>query len=192
MIWISRRCKVEPIQINPRDDYKIYIVDQFGEVLDEITRVSTLFEGTVKDNIIINPTALESVTIKSHFVKLNERVFVLLEDVNLDKVSRLLPYVSYMSGILCFDNNKRISSDLSISKVCGVGKNNSKKFVNSLINEDIIHKHTDNGTYYTFNPFICLRGDKANIDLFEEFENSKWRYINSGEIDRGSKAKKDE
>lgn len=126
----------------------------------------------------------DTVKISSAFVKVND-IALSLFDKDLLPVCKLFQYVSYQDGRIEWNNGRPIKTSTDISKICGISSATAKKLINRLIEEDIIHKHrmaNDNRSFYfTMNPFICLRGSRALIDLFEDFKDSKWRWINSNE-----------
>ncbi len=126
----------------------------------------------------------ETVKIKNAFIKVND-VALSLFDKDMLPVCKLFQYVSYQDGVIEWNNGRAIRTSTDIATICGVSSVTAKKMIKKLIEEDIIHKHKktkDNRSfYYTMNPFICLRGSRALLDLFEEFKDSKWRWINSNE-----------
>lgn len=126
----------------------------------------------------------DTVKISSAFVKVND-IALSLFDKDVLPVCKLFQYVSYQDGIIEWNNGRAIKTSTDIAKICGISPTTAKKLINRLIEEDIIHKHKrtkdSRSFYYTMNPFICLRGSRALVELFEDFKNSKWRWINSNE-----------
>lgn len=122
--------------------------------------------------------------LKNAFVKVND-VALSLFDKDMLYCCKLFQYVSYQDGKLEWNNGKAIKTSNDFAKICGISSTTAKKLINKLIDEDIIHKHRrerDNRSFcYTMNPFICLRGSRALIDLFNDFKDSKWRWINTDE-----------
>lgn len=126
----------------------------------------------------------DTVKISSAFVKVND-VALSLFNKDMLPVCKLFQYVSYQDGIIEWNNGRAIKTSTDIAKICDISKTTAKKLINKLLEEDVIHKHKrtkDNRSfYYTMNPFICLRGSRALVDLFKDFEDSKWRWVNSNE-----------
>lgn len=126
----------------------------------------------------------DTVKISSAFVKVND-VALSLFDKDVLPVCKLFQYVSYQDGKIEWNNGREIKTSTDIAKICGISSTTAKKLINRLIEEDIIHKHKrakdSRSFYYTMNPFICLRGSRALVELFDDFKDSKWRWINSNE-----------
>ena len=126
----------------------------------------------------------DTVKIGNAFIKVND-VALSFFDKDILPACKLFQYVSYQDGKIEWNNGRAIKTSTDIAKICGISTSTSKKMVNKLVQEDIIHKHKrtkdSRSFYYTMNPFICLRGSRALVDLFEEFKNSKWRWINTNE-----------
>ena len=170
--------------VRSANDEKFYVVRNTGEVIREITGD---FVVAPSGALYANGTGRLSFykpkfkRLRTGFIKLNEVAFAQLDKEMLYAV-KLLPYIGYLSGKLSFDNNKPIRNYSSIARICNISMNNCKKMMKKLIDEDIIHKHGGGKTgYFTFNPFVALRGVKATMELYEEFEESKWRWFNTKE-----------
>lgn len=159
----------------------MYLVDKDGEIINEI--------DPKKDRIVVQSlkdikregaplSKIEnSKRIKYRFAKVN-----MANIVDVKKVApffiELIPCISYFDNILRFDNGVKINST-NIGLIYGE-KNTSRQYGNRLIkklvDEDIVHKYgTGKSSYLVANPWICYCGKTVQIDVAQEFENTKWK-----------------
>lgn len=157
--------------MDKNDSIKYYIVSSEGEFIRDVSLDENIY------SVSTSPYKKEFKRLQTGFIKLNEVAYSQLK-CNKNYLSDLLPCVCNLTGKLVYDNNKTVKGPMGIAKICKINKNTATKFVRELIEEDVIHKKEDG---YVFNPFIALRGQKCTMELFNEFQQSKWRYINSKE-----------
>ena len=159
----------------------MYLVDKDGEVINEIDPRKDRFVIQSLDDVKKKSRALSklenSTKVKYRFAKIN-----ILNIKEIKKVApffiELIPYISYFDNILRFENGIKINS-VNIGLVYGE-KNFSKqrggKIVKALVDEDIVHKYgVGKSSYLVVNPWICYCGKTIQIDVAQEFENTKWK-----------------
>jgi hypothetical protein len=161
-----------------------YIVDNTGAIIDVISEnqnYAILEQGdrvTRKSSI---KHLSDTVKINCGFVKVNDIVIGTF-DKELLYCCKLFEYVSYMDGRLTWGNGRYIKNATDFARICNISTTTSKKLLKRLLDEDIIHKHKkekdERSFFYTFNPYICLRGSKASKNLYEEFKDTKYRFMN--------------
>ena len=154
---------------------KKYLVDEFGEVLDVIIEGDRIVKGEAVEYL------LGTVEVKfKKFYKVNELVCA-----NLSKYGQflflILQYIGFADGILIFANGRKVRPK-HLAGMLGKKNRSGARIINELINNDIIHKHKDGRTYYfTFNPYIAIKGNRITKDLYDEFKDTKYRIIEKPE-----------
>lgn len=154
---------------------KSYIVDENGEVLQEIDDVDRLVSLEYGDRILRKKTLSylnDTTDIKYHFIKINPKVF----DKYCKKYSilpTLITTVSYMDNICSYSNGKIIQVK-DLCKVCGVSEITVKRQLKGLIEDDIIHKvpYKKNQKCLMINPWLCMIGKRICKSTYEEFKLS--------------------
>ena len=159
----------------------MYLVNSNGEVVNEIDLKRNRFVVQSLEDVKKKSRALSklenSTRVKYRFAKVN-----VLNIREVKKVAPffidLIPCISYFDNILRFDNGIKINT-LNIGLVYG-DKNFSKqrggKLVKTLVDEDIVHKYgAGKNSYLVVNPWICYCGKTIQVDVAEEFNNSKWK-----------------
>lgn len=107
------------------------------------------------------------------FSKIDNRLFTDVKTSNLKLFIFFISLVNNSDGILRYKNRPICASDLK--KVASSYSRGYYKFVNEMINQDIIKKlKRDNKVYYCFNPYLCGRGKRVKKELFELFKESEW------------------
>lgn len=159
----------------------MYLVNSNGEVVNEIDPKRNRFVVQSLEDVKKKSRALSklenSTRVKYRFAKVN-----VLNIREVKKVAPffidLIPCISYFDNILRFDNGIKINA-FNIGLVYG-DKNFSKqrggKLVKTLVDEDIVHKYgVGKSSYLVVNPWICYCGKTIQIDVAQEFENTKWK-----------------
>ncbi len=154
---------------------KSYIVDENGEVLQEIDDIDRLVSLEYGDRVLRKGTLKylnDSIDINYHFIKINPKIF----DKYCKKysiLSYLVCHVGYMDNICSYDNGKIIRIK-DLPKVCGVSEITVKRQLKGMIEEDVIHKvpYKKNQKCLMINPFLCMRGKRIYKSTYEEFRLS--------------------
>ena len=82
-----------------------------------------------------------------------------------------------MDNILQYSNGKNIRRK-DVAKVCGVSESTAKRQLKGLVRDDVIHSVKRKKNYYLIvNPWICFRGRKIYLSLYDEFKLSHWRTV---------------
>jgi hypothetical protein len=174
--------KYEPTELGNAEN-SLYVCSVDGTIIKEIPAGETFIlskKGGREFDPILG-TYRTTKKIKNGFVKVNDGALLELDNKDLP-IIKIISHVCQQTGKIIWSNGKYIRNGTDIGKICGVGVNTGKRILKKMIEEDVIHKHKDSrGSYFTFNPFIALRGQRATIELFEDFKDSKWRWINSSE-----------
>lgn len=107
------------------------------------------------------------------FSKIDNRLFTDVKTSNLKLFVFFISLVNNSDGILRYKNRKVTASELM--KVSGSYSRGYYKFINELLEQDVIKKIKD-GTkcYYCFNPYLCCRGKRVKGELYELFKESEW------------------
>lgn len=161
------------------NDEVVYLVDKDGEVIKEIDPkenrivVQSLEDTKNKGRALSKKES--SKKIKYRFAKLNVE--------NIKELRRVAPffidlikYISYFDNILRFDNGVKISSTNIHLAFDKISRAKSYRIVKTLVDEDIVHKYgAGKNSYFVVNPWICCCGKTIQVDVVEEFENTKWK-----------------
>lgn len=147
-----------------------YIVDGHGEILREISKNAIVYDKGQLDVA----TATEKITMD--FLKVNPRQINKVQ-TNLKYVVTMLSYVEFRTGILKYNNGRRIRKIKDFSKIFNVNEQVVYRIIKDLTNRNIIHRQRDrDGYYFLFNPYIAHKGDRVSKDLIKDFYESEWRY----------------
>lgn len=159
----------------------MYLVNKDGEILNEIDTKSTRVVIESLDKIKRGGVPLSKIEnskrIKYRFAKVNMATIVDVKKVAPFFIE-LIPCISYFDNILRFDNGVKINST-NIGLIYGE-KNTSRQYGNRLIkklvDEDIVHKYgVGKNSYLVVNPWICYCGKTVQIDVAQEFDDTKWK-----------------
>lgn len=156
---------------------ELYVVTESGEVVDKIESQDHYVKLSEGDKIVRKGALnyLQDTTdIRYHFVKINPLIF--------DKYCRrysilptLVSHIGYMDNVISWSNGKRINIK-SLPKLCEVSESTIKRQLKQMIEEDLIHKIKDgNNTYLVMSPWVCMRGRRIYLSLYEEFKLSSIR-----------------
>ena len=141
-----------------------------GEVLREVDK-SELLDLTKKatQEYLDNTNKIYMPT----FSKIDNRLFTDTKVSNLKLFIFFISLVNSSDGILRYKNRKITAGELM--KVSGVYSRGYNKFIDEMIEKDILRK-VKKGTkiYYCFNPFLCSRGKRVKKELFDLFKDSRW------------------
>ena len=157
-----------------------YVVNEEGEILETIESNEKIAKLKSGDKVVRNTSIeylLGSIEVKfKKFYKINENACLeLCKYGNI--IINLLPYIGFADGKLIFVNGKYVRP----KHLCGMFGKKTKsgnKIIQELIENDMIHKHKDGKTYYfTFNPYIAIKGTRITEELYEDFKNTKFREI---------------
>ena len=156
-----------------------YLTNEHGEILQEINDQEQFVKISSGDRVIRRGSIeyLEnSVAIKFHFIKLNDKACEDLYEYG-NYLMTLFKYVEFGTGMLKYSNGKLIRPK-RLASVLRRKRRSGTSIINKLIELDILHKHKDGKTfYYTMNPYFCLKGRRVNKSLYEEFKNTRYRDI---------------
>lgn len=163
------------------NDEKMYLVNEEGEIINEIDPKENRVVIQSLEDLKNKGKALKklenSKRIKYRFAKVNIENIVEVKKVAPFFID-LIPYISYFDNILRFDNGVKITP-LNIGLVYGaknVSKQYGNKIVKTLVSEDIVHKYgVGKSSYLVVNPWICYCGKTVQVDVAQEFEESKWK-----------------
>lgn len=157
---------------------KSYIVNENGEVLQEIDDINKLVSLDDGDRILRRGTIeylKDTTVVKYHFIKINPKIF----DKYCKKYS-ILPYlichVGYMDNVCSYENGKIIQIK-DLPKICGVSEITIKRQLKGLIEDDVVHKvpYKKNQKCLMINPWLCCRGKRIYLSTYEEFKLSVLR-----------------
>lgn len=144
-----------------------YIVDESGEIIEELGRSKIIHESQLK-------YITETSQIKMPFVKFNPKVIKELK--NLKNTLILLDYIDYKTNVLVYKNGKVIRKVKDLGKLLSTNEKVGYRKVNELLKDDVICKYREDGrTVFLFNPYIAHIGKRINKIVIEEFKKSKWR-----------------
>lgn len=160
------------------EDKKLYVVDKKGKVIDELENGQNSYVKLKEGDKVVRKGVLqylsETTDIKYRFVKVNPVILAKY----CEKYS-ILPYlitsVGYMDNICSYSNGKIIQIK-DLPRLCNKSAGTVKRQLKGLIADDIIHKRKqDNKTVLVVNPFLCMRGRKIYLSLYEDFKLSALR-----------------
>lgn len=155
------------------------IVDyETGEIVDVLKDNETFTKVSVGDIVVKNNSVAylkNSVNFinQYNFVKVNVEACKELSEYGKELVA-LFNYISFQSGVLCHSNGKTLTPR-TLARILKKSNRAGYLVIKNLIDEDIIHKHKNGKTfYYTFNPWIAVKGKRISKILYDEFCTSKW------------------
>lgn len=156
-----------------------YVVDKDGVIVETINPEETYVKLEDGDRVLRKKASdylTNLVDIKYDFIKVNPKSYS-----EVTKKYSIFPtltkYIGYMDNILEYSNGMNIERK-DIMKLCDVSYVTVKRQLAGMIKDDVIHiVRKKRKTYITINPFICFKGKKIYISLYEEFKLSHWRTI---------------
>ncbi len=154
-----------------------YIVDETGEVLEQIEEGKFATVLGPSDRIIRGATIeylKGTVFINLKFYKVSISAMTKLSKY-ASEIWDLMPYVDYTTGILTYHNGK-IIRPRGLSTILKRKRRSGSNIIKTLIDLDVIHKHREGRTFFfTFNPYIAMKGKRVTKDLYEEFKDTIYR-----------------
>jgi hypothetical protein len=150
------------------------VIDESGEVIDEIREGDRIIRGTSID-LYNNTIELNK---NDSFIKIYTKcMFELSNDISGKEsilLTYLLQFVSYQTGILTHSNGVCVTRDY-IAKDIKQDKRTVDRTLDGLIRKKILGKHrTGKVVCYIVNPYIFMKGNRINKTLAKLFEHSKW------------------
>ena len=158
-------------------DRELYICDSDGKIVDTISagdKYVKLSDGdrVLRKNVI--EYLSDTMDIKYSFIKINPHSYCDIAS-RYSIFPKLTKFIGYMDNILEYSNGKNIRRK-DIASICNISESTAKRQIKGLIQEDVIHSVRKNKNYYLImNPWICFKGRKIYLSLYEEFKLSHWR-----------------
>lgn len=157
-----------------------YLVDENGvvkETFDENESVTKLKKG---DRVVRGGSIeylLGTITVKfNKFIKVNDLACIELQKYG-DYIFLLYQYVGFADGILSFSNGRRLRPKF-LYGLLGSKRKKGSTVIKELIDLEVLHKHKEGRTYYfTFNPYVAVKGNRITKELYEEFKDSKYKTL---------------
>lgn len=157
-----------------------YLVDENGvvkETFDENESVTKLKRG---DRVVRGGSIeylLGTITVKfNKFIKVNDLACIELQKYG-DYIFLLYQYVGFADGILSFSNGRRLRPKF-LYGLLGNKRKKGSTIVKELIDLEVLHKHKEGRTYYfTFNPYVAVKGNRITKELYDEFKDSKYKTL---------------
>ena len=119
---------------------------------------------------------------KRHFIKIYVEVNELRKKLTQSEfciAMSLCDWVCYEDFLIRHNGNRNgnILSIRELSAEMGVGYDNLRKIINSLISKQVLGVHkTGNKQAITVNPYIYSRGNNVNKTILDLFEHSEWKW----------------
>lgn len=156
---------------------ELYIVDEDGKIIDTIASDDKYVKLSEGDRVLRKGTIeylSDTVDIKYAFIKINPVAFCeMARKYSIFPI--LAKHIGYMDNVLEYSNGKNIRRK-DVAKVCNVSESTAKRQLKGLVRDDVLHSVKKNKKYYLiFNPWICFRGRKIYLSLYDEFKLSHWR-----------------
>lgn len=157
-----------------------YLVDENGEVKEIFTEDENVTKLKKGDRVVRGGSIeylLGTITVRfNKFIKVNDLACIELQRYG-DYIFLLYQYVGFADGILVFSNGRRLRPKFLYGLVASKRKKGST-VVKELIELEVLHKHKDGRTYYfTFNPYVAVKGNRITKELYEEFKDSKYKTL---------------
>ncbi len=158
---------------------ELYVTDSKGNIIDKIESKDKYVKLEEGDKILkkgVIQYLSDTVNIKYSFVKVNPKCWSRIA-TEYPIINKLIDYLGYMDNILSYSNGKNIQAK-DIGNICGVSVSTAKRQLSGLMKEDAIHKVRDKKQKKTFlvvNPYLCMKGRRIYLSLYEEFKLSALR-----------------
>lgn len=157
-----------------------YLVDENGEVKEVFNEDEQIAKLKTGDRVVRGGSVeylLGTVSVKfNKFLKINDLACIELKDYGND-LFQLFQYIGFSDGILSFSNGRKLRPKY-LYGLFSKKRRRGSTIVKELIELDVIHKHKDGRTYYfTFNPYIAIRGTRISTELFEEYKDTKYKIL---------------
>lgn len=155
---------------------RIIIDKNTGEIIGELERGDRIIKKNSVDY-------LKSTTDFNDckFIKMQYSFFDILDELSSNELKifcKLARYTRYGSGKITYDNGKEMSTN-DIAKEFGVGERNMQNILKKLCDKEMICRKKNKKSYfYYMNPFICLKGNRIDLELIKTFEKSKFNIKN--------------
>ncbi|MBQ7030817.1 MAG: replication/maintenance protein RepL [Bacilli bacterium] len=161
-----------------------YLVDEYGEILEEIRdgeRYAVLDVG----DMILRRNSLRSykektanIKIDYPYIKLNTSIaFEYFKKYSL--LSYLCCHVGYMDNVCRYDNGKIITFNSLVNKL-KISKTTLSRQIKEMVKDDLIHKiKIENKNAYMVNPCLCMYGQSILKSTYLDFKSSPLtKYVN--------------
>lgn len=158
---------------------ELYVVDENGKIVDKIESKDKYVKLSEGDKVLkkgVLQYLSDTTDIKYKFVKVNPICWARIA-TKYPIINKLIYYLGYMDNILSYRNGKNIQVK-DIAEICNISNSTAKRQLKGLLEEDVIHKVRDKKQKKTFlvvNPYVCMRGRKIYLSLYEEFKLSALR-----------------
>lgn len=157
-----------------------YLVDENGEVKEVLNDEENFVKLKNGDRVVRGGSIeylLGTITVRfNKFIKVNDLACLELEDYG-NYIFLLFQYVGFGDGILSFSNGRRLRPKF-LYGLLGKKRRKGSSVVKELLDLDVLHKHKDGRTYYfTFNPYVAVKGNRITKELHEEFKNSRYKTL---------------
>lgn len=156
---------------------ELYVVDENGEILDTIDSQDKYVKLSDGDKVLRKGTLTylnDTVDINYRFIKINPLLF----DKYCKKYSILptmVSHIGYMDNIVSWDNG-RIVNIRALPRLCDVSGSTIKRQLKGMIQDDLVHKiKVKNEIALVMSPWLCMRGRRIYLSLYEEFKLSTLR-----------------
>lgn len=169
-----------------------YLVDENGEVKEVFNEDEQITKLKTGDRVVRGGSVeylLGTISVRfNKFLKINDLACIELKEYGND-LFQLFQYLGFSDGILSFSNGRRLRPKF-LYGLFSRKRRRGSTIVKELIELDVIHKHKDGKTYYfTFNPYIAIRGTRISTELYEEFKNTKYKSLGNDLPDIGRMVK---
>ena len=156
---------------------ELYVVNSDGDIIDKIESNDKYVKLSDGDKVIrkgVLQYLSDTVDVKYHFIKINPVIF----DKYCKKYSMLATlvcHIGYMDNVCQFKNGKNITMK-NLPDLCNVSESTAKRQIKGMIEDDLLHKiKNGKNNIFVMNPFLCMRGKKIYLSLYEEFKLSEHR-----------------
>lgn len=154
---------------------RIIVDGNTGEILDELEKGDRIVKGNSIEYLRNTVDMVEMNECK--FIKLQDSFGMCVDELNLTELRvfyKLMRYVRYGTGEICYENGKEMYSS-EMAKEFSINDRNLQKTLKNLCNKEIIcRKKRGKGYIYYMNPYICLKGNRVTRELMYMFEKSKF------------------
>lgn len=157
-----------------------YLVDENGEVKEVFNEEDHIAKLKNGDRVIRGGSVeylLGTISVRfNKFIKVNDLACIKLKEYGND-IFQLFQYVGFGDGILAFSNGRRLRPKF-LYGLFSKKRRKGETVVKQLVDLDLLHKHKDGKTYYfTFNPYVAIKGTRISTELYEEFKNTKYKSL---------------
>jgi hypothetical protein len=155
---------------------KKYIIDQDGEIIDEINGGDKIIRK--KSTEYLKNTDVWN--LESFFKGHIKEIVKLMSSLSTNEKAFLfsiIPYIGYNDCCLKFLNNKQINTE-DFPRLTGLSRSVCYETINLLIKKDILYKgKNSHGRQYFINPWLFCKGQRINKVLKTMFENYRIKIL---------------